>query len=156
MDVSKDCGLCGELWALCCGHNMWQMAAIHLHEPTNGELEFVGTGRVLLVIFFYSFECLNVSTPLSLNSFMNGIKCQIWPTTSPYEPSNVPFSPCADRHAVVPALSTLPISPMFFSHNKSGPDFLKQTMLWGLSPPITLCQFQSGLKYDSTVCASLG
>lgn len=44
---------------------------------------------------------------------------------------------------------------MFFSHNKSGPDFLKQTMLWGLSPPITLCQFQSGLKYDSTVCASL-
>lgn len=27
-------------------------------------------------------------------------------------------------------------------------------MLWGLSPPITLCQFQSGLKYDSTVCAS--
>lgn len=44
-------------------------------------------------------------------------------------------------------------SLMFFSHNKSGPDFPKQTMLWGLSPPITLCQFQSGLKYDSTVCA---
>lgn len=64
------------------------------------------------------------------------------------------FSVCADRHAVLPALSPLPISLMFFSHNKSGPDFLKQTMLWGLSPPITLCQFQSGLKYDSTVCAS--
>ena len=55
---------------------------------------------------------------------------------------------------MLPALSPLPISLMFFSHNKSGPDFLKQTMLWGLSPPITLCQFQSGLKYDSTVCAS--
>lgn len=85
---------------------------------------------------------------------MNGIKRQIWPNTSPCEPSKVPFSLCADRHAVLPALSPLPISLMFFSHNKSGPDFLKQTMLWGLSPPITLCQFQSGLKYDSTVCAS--
>lgn len=49
----------------------------------------------------------------------------------------------------------LPISWMFFSHNESGPDFPKQTMLWGLSPPKTLCQFQSGLKYDSIVCASL-
>lgn len=85
---------------------------------------------------------------------MDGIKCQIWPNTSPYEPSKVPFLLCADRHAVLPALSQLPISLMFFSHNKSGPDFLKQTMLWGPSPPITLCQFQSGLKYDSTVCAS--
>lgn len=65
-----------------------------------------------------------------------------------------PFSLRADRHAVLPAPSSLPISLAFFSHNKSGPDFLKQTMLWGPSPPITLCQFQSGLKYDSTVCAS--
>lgn len=85
---------------------------------------------------------------------MNGIKCQIWINTPPYEPPEVPFSLCADRHAVLPAPSPLPISLMFFSHNKSGPDFLKQTMLWGLSPPITLCQFQSGLKYDSTVCGS--
>lgn len=76
------------------------------------------------------------------------------PNTSPYESLRVPFSPRADRHAMLPALSPLPISLMFFSHNKSGTDFLKQTMLWGLSPPITLCQFQSGLKYDSTVCAS--
>lgn len=63
------------------------------------------------------------------------------------------FSVCRQT-CRAPALSPLPISLMFFSHNKSGPDFLKQTMLWGLSPPITLCQFQSGLKYDSTVCAS--
>lgn len=78
---------------------------------------------------------------------MDGIKCRIWPSIRLHTSR-------ADRHAVLPALSPLPISLMFFSHNKSGPDFLKQTMLWGPSPPITLCQFQSGLKYDSTVCAS--
>lgn len=78
----------------------------------------------------------------------------MWPHPSPYEASKVAPRLRADSPAALPPLSPLPISPLFFSHNKSGPDFPKQTALWGPSPPITLCQFQSGLKYDSTVCAS--
>lgn len=81
---------------------------------------------------------------------MDSLKCQLWPHPSPYEASKV----APGGAQTVPPLSPLPISPLFFSHNKSGPDFPKQTALWGPSPPITLCQFQSGLKYDSTVCAS--
>lgn len=81
---------------------------------------------------------------------MDSLKCQMWPHPSPYEASKV----APGGAQTVPPLSPLPISPLFFSHNKSGPDFPKQTALWGPSPPITLCQFQSGLKYDSTVCAS--
>lgn len=85
---------------------------------------------------------------------MDSLKCQLWPHPSPYEASKVAPRRRADSPAALPPLSPLPISPLFFSHNKSGPDFPKQTALWGPSPPITLCQFQSGLKYDSTVCAS--
>lgn len=130
------------------------MVAICLHERTNGKLRTGGTDRFILLIFCHSFDCISVFNTRLLNLFYERHKMSDLANTSLYEPSKVPFSLCADRHAVLPALSPLPISLMFFSHNKSGPDFLKQTMLWGLSPPITLCQFQSGLKYDSTVCAS--
>lgn len=91
-----------------------------------------GSDSFMPLIFRRSFGCVSLFNTALLNLLYGQSETS---HPSPHRPSTVGRG---GPPPLPPPLSPLPISPLFFSHNKSGPDFLKQTALWGPSPPITL------------------